>query len=264
MKDQLSKYGSWGMVAGAAEGLGAAFVESLAIQGKNVIMIDRNEKELKEKAVEMEKEYGIKTHLLILDLSDQSHLEEIIKTLIDLDCRLLIYNAAYGPVKPFTENTADELDYYIDLNSRTPLHLISRFLQSRKEEMPAGIIIMSSLAGLWGTQMVVPYGATKAFDYNLAEGLYYELKSQKVDVLGCCAGAIDTPNYRSTQPKKNLFGPSIMNPSTVARKTFDKLGKKPVYIPGFLNQFTYFLFTRILPRSTATAMMNRTMYKMYH
>jgi len=264
MRNQLSKYGTWGMVAGAAQGLGAAFVENLAIQGKNVIMIDRNETELKQIAIKVEKKYSIKTHPLILDLSDLNNLDEITKILINLNCRLFIYNAAYGPVKPFMENTTEELDYYIDLNSRMPLHLISKFLQSRKNEKPAGIIIMSSLAGLWGTQLVVPYGATKAFDYNLAEGLYYELKSRKVDVLGCIAGAIDTPNYRSTQPKKNLIGPSIMKPDTVARKALSKLSKKPVYIPGFFNQFTYFLFTRIFPRSIATAMMNRTMDKMYN
>jgi short-subunit dehydrogenase len=122
---------------------------------------------------------------------------------------------------------------------------------------------MSSLAGLWGTQLVVPYGATKAFDYNLAEGLHYELKDRNIDVMACCAGATDTPNYQSTRPKKNLFGPSVLDPHYVAKKALKKLGKRPLYIPGFMNQITYFLLTRVFTRSFSSRLMNRTMGRMY-
>ena len=117
--------------------------------------------------------------------------------------------------------------------------------------------------GLWGTQLVVPYGATKAFNYNLAEGLHYELKSRNINVMACCACATDTPNYRSTKPKKSLLGPSIMIPHHVAEQALRKLGKKPLYIPGFMNQLTYFFLTRVFTRSFSTRFMNRTMAKMY-
>ena len=122
---------------------------------------------------------------------------------------------------------------------------------------------MSSLAGLWGTQLVIPYGATKAFDYNLAEGLHYELKDKNIDVMACCAGATDTPNYQSTRPRKRFFGPSVLKPHFVAEMALKKLGRKAIYIPGFANQITYFLLTRVLPRSISSRIMNRVMHKMY-
>lgn len=263
MHDIKERYGEWGLVAGAAEGLGAAFARTLASWGINVILVDVNDRKMHETARKLEMEFGIKTEALDIDLSQGERLDVLMDKTTKLGCRLIIYNAAYGPVKDFLANTLEELDYYVNLNSRTPLHLIHRFLKSLPEDHNAGILVMSSLAGLWGTQLVVPYGATKAFDYNLAEGLHYELKDRNIDVMACCAGATDTPNYRSTKPKKNLFGPSILNPDYVAERALRKLGKRALYIPGLSNQLTYFLLTRVFPRSFSAGMMNRVMSKMY-
>ncbi len=263
MRDFRNKYGDWGLVAGAAEGLGAAFARILSSWGINVILVDFNDEKMHNTAAELEMKYGIKTESIVADLSEKESLDRIIDKISESGCRLVIYNAAYGPVKEFLNNTIDELDYYVNLNSRSPLHLVYRFLKSIPEDQKAGILLMSSLAGLWGTQLVVPYGATKAFDYNLAEGLHYELKDRNIDVMACCAGATDTPNYRGTRPKKNLLGPSVLDPHYVAGKALKKLGKKPLYIPGFMNQLTYFFLTRVFSRSFSTRLMNKTMGRMY-
>jgi short-subunit dehydrogenase len=122
---------------------------------------------------------------------------------------------------------------------------------------------MSSLAGLWGTALVAPYGATKAFDFNLAEALHHELKDKGIDVMACCAGATDTPNYRATKPNYGFLRPPISSPSEVAEAALSRLGKSALFIPGFYNQLTYFLFSRILGRSAGVGVMNRTMKKMY-
>ncbi len=257
------RYGDWALVAGAAEGLGAAFSEILASWGLHVIMVDRDAGKMKVTAERLRDKYSVSIHEIESDLSDKLNVDTLVDQMKEMNCRLLIYNAAYGPVKDFLDNTVHELDYYVNLNSRTPLHLIYGFVKSLPPGQRSGILVMSSLAGLWGTQLVVPYGATKAFDYNLAEGLHYELKNRQIDVMACCAGATDTPNYQSTRPKKNLLGPNILDPLVVAEKSLKKLGKRALYIPGFSNQFTYFLLTRLLPRSFSAGIMNRVMYKMY-
>jgi len=263
MQHFKNKYGQWALVAGAAEGLGAAFAEVLGGWGMNVILIDRDTTKLKATAERLQAKYGVEVVILSLDLSIMENLDVIIQKMENVGCRLMVYNAAYGPVKDFLTNTPEELDYYVNLNARMPIHLVYRFLGTIPEHEKAGIMLMSSLAGLWGTQLVVPYGATKAFDYNLAEGLHYELKERKIDVMACCAGATDTPNYRNTRPQKNLLGPTIMKAHHVAEHALKNLGKRAVYIPGFSNQLNYFLLTRILPRSFSARLMNRVMYKMY-
>jgi len=263
MYDYKKRYGNWGLVAGAAEGLGASFSTVLARWGINLILVDKSRDALLNTTNELKSLYGIEVRQVLLDLSKIESVDILLNHIMKEKCRLIVYNAAYGPVKDFMDNTPEELDYYIDLNSRIPLHLIYGFLKTVPKKERAGILLMSSLAGLWGTQLVTPYGATKAFDYNLAEGLHYELKDKNIDVMACCAGATDTPNYQSTHPKKNLLGPGVMNPHKVAENALKKIGKKALYIPGFANQLTYFLLTRIFPRSFSTWMMNRVMYKMY-
>jgi len=263
MQKFRDRYGKWGLVAGAAEGLGAAYSMVLAGWGMNVIMVDMNTKKMNESAFVLKEKFGTEVQAIHADLSKLEYVDTIIGKMQSLDCRLLVYNAAYGPVKRFLDNSTEELDYYIDLNSRMPLQLVYKFLKTIPENQPAGILLMSSLAGLWGTQLVIPYGATKAFDYNIAEGLYYELKDRGIDVMACCAGPTDTPGYRNTQPRKNILGPNIMSPVSVAEKALRNLGRRPLYIPGFRNQLTYFILSRLFSRSFSTRLMNRTMGKMY-
>jgi short-subunit dehydrogenase len=263
MKTWTEKYGSWGLVAGAAEGLGRAFCESLARRKMNVVLVDRNEDQLYRTASELESGYGIITKKLLLDLADLSNLTRIFESIDGIDCRLIIYNAAYGPVKPFLDHSPEELDYYIDLNSRTPLHLIFHFIQNLPDSVSAGVVLLSSLAGLFGTNLVAPYGATKAFNYNLAEALYHEFKTTRIDVMACCAGATDTPNYRNTRPKYGLIKPSVARPERVSETTLNKLGKTGLYIPGLVNRVVYALLSRLLTRKSAGRLMNQTMQDMY-
>ena len=42
------KYGEWGIILGATEGVGKAFCERLAKEGMNVVMVGRREEKLKE------------------------------------------------------------------------------------------------------------------------------------------------------------------------------------------------------------------------
>jgi short-subunit dehydrogenase len=263
MKSWKNKYGSWGLVAGAAEGLGKAFSVALAMRGMDVILIDREEDKLYETAGYLENHYGIRTKKLLLDLSIAENLSTIFESMEGLDCRLLIYNAAYGPVKPFLENSEEELDYYIDLNSRMPLHLVFHFIKNLPQDTSAGIILLSSLAGLFGTNLVAPYGATKAFNYNLAEALYHEFRLKGIDILACCAGATDTPNYRNTFPRYGFIKPSVASPHKVAQSTLKKLGKTGVFIPGVGNRIIFSFLSRILTRRSAGYIMNKTMMDMY-
>ena len=42
------KYGEWGIILGATEGVGKAFCERLAKEGMNVVMVGRREEKLKQ------------------------------------------------------------------------------------------------------------------------------------------------------------------------------------------------------------------------
>jgi hypothetical protein len=212
----------------------------------------------------MEETYRIRTRCFTLDLSSEDSAGRCMQLLAGLDCRLLIYNAAYSRVKPFLSAEPGELDLYINVNARTPLKLVFSFAQYLKaENMPGGILLMSSLAGLWGAKLVAAYSGTKAFNLLLAEAISHELKPYHIEVSACCAGATATPGYLGTNPAYGFIRPSVMKPGLVASIALKNLGKKVLIVPGFSNRMTYFLLTRILPRSVAAGLINRTMGRTY-
>lgn len=264
MIDFSKRFGQWAMVAGAAEGLGAAFCEELARFGINIIMVDLNEEGMESLSKRLERAFRIKTKQLILDLGISNAPGQCMEAMKDLDCRLLVYNAAYSRVKPFLSAKPEEFDLYINVNTRTPLKLVYSFAEKLKtEEHSGGILLMSSLAGLWGTRLVASYSGTKAFSLALAEALSYELKSYKIAVSACCAGATATPGYIGTNPVKGIFGPNVMEPGRVASIALKNLGKKTLIVPGFSNRMSYFLLTRILPRRISAGLVNCTMGRTY-
>jgi short-subunit dehydrogenase len=264
MVDYLRRFGQWGMVAGAAEGIGAAFCEELARKGMNVIMADVNEKGMESLSVKLERDFQIETCRLNIDLAEKNAPERCMEMIKETGCRLLIYNAAYSRVKPFLSAGLEELELYINVNTRTPLRLVHLFATELKmAEKNGGILLMSSLAGLWGTQLVATYSGTKGFNLLLAEALSHEFKPLKIEVSACCAGATATPGYLGTNPKSGYGSPPVMDPARVALIALKNLGKKTVILPGAANKVSYFLLTRILPRSVSAALVNRTMRNTY-
>lgn len=256
------KYGSWACVAGAGEGLGKAFSEGLAKRGFNLILIDQKKKLLISTKRDIETRHQIEVIPLHLDLIDKRSVKPILETIEKHQCRFLIYNAAYGPVKAFLSNTAEEIDRYLNVNIGTQIHLIHQFVNTFQKQS-AGVLMVSSLAGFRGTQFVIPYSATKSFIWNMAEGLYYEFRNSKIDFSVCIPGMTDTPNFRSTKPKLTPFAPKARDPYLVADEALKRFGKKLFILPGLSNKLAHFLLNRILPRKLASSIHNATMKKMY-
>jgi short-subunit dehydrogenase len=266
MKNELkNRYGSWCLVAGAAEGLGSAFSQSLAARGMNLILVDLQKDPLDSLAQELESSFGIQVKPLHLDLASEDSVGLMMELIREVSCRMLIYNAAFSRVQKFTLNDPAMLDRYINVNMRTPIQLIHAFchLHSEEEDQRKGILLMSSLAGSWGTQLLGPYGGSKAFNHILAESLHYELKGEGFDVLACIAGATSTPGYLASLPPGKMKTQSVMHPEKVVEAGLGALGHRPFVIPGFLNKLIYFLLTRILPRRTSLRIMNRAVGNLY-
>ena len=258
------KYGPWAIIAGSAEGLGEAWSVSLAKKGLNLIMVDNQEDKLLSLAEKITTTFQVDTIPLIQNLAMEEAGDNIMAHAKDLDCGLLVYNAAYSKVEPFLSNSDEDFRYFSGINTYTQLKLVHAFSQQRIEENKAGgIILMSSLAGLIGMQLVASYAATKAFAWNLAEALHFELKPHQIDVLACIAGATSTPAYINTDPKYGRIKPQVMKPEEVSEEGIKKLGKKARHICGWSNRLNYFILTRLLPRKLAAGMANRVMKKMY-
>jgi uncharacterized protein len=263
MKDFVKRYGEWALIAGAAEGIGGAFTEKVAAKKMNIIMVDIKGTSLEKLADRVEKIHGIKTVRIVLDLSEKDAWIKCMNAIENLDCRLLIYVPAYSPVKLFLENSPEELDKFLDLNTRTPMKIVLEFGKKVKDKKQSGIILMSSLAGLIGPQYTAPYAGTKAFTNLFGEALHHEFKRYNTDVLVCCAGPVSTPSYWSSMSSQNKTDSNVLAPLMVAEYALKKLGKKAICIPGWRNRLAFFFLTRFLPRKTSGYLVNKTMARLY-
>ena len=254
MTDFKSKYGPWALVAGASEGLGAAFAKVLAEKGINLILIARTQSKLETLAEHIKSLHSIEVNIHSADLADFNSIKSI-RSQMPKSIGLLVYNAAYSPIGYFENIKEENLEQIVEVNIKTPLLLTKLISKEMIKRRKGGIVLMSSLAGTQGSPKIATYAASKAFNAIFAEGLWNELKKHNIDVLASCAGAISTPGYKSAQNTKDA--PGTLSPTEVATTTLNALGKAPTTIPGFTNKLAHFFMNRLIPRKWAIKIMDK-------
>ena len=256
----LKKYGPWALVAGASEGLGAAFCQALAKMGFNLVIVARRENLLQSLASQYKAEWGIEVKCIAADLAQPNAIERIGKDTKDIPIGLLVYNAAFAPIGPVAQTSLEQLLMVVDTNVRGPVGLVHTLLPSLKEHK-GGVILMSSLAGNQGSPRIATYSASKGFNSIWGQGLWHELQPLGIDVTVCCAGAIRTPGYEKAENKE---APGTLDAITVASAALNALGKKPFIIPGGTNKIAAFVMNRILPRKWAIKLMASATQNLKH
>lgn len=252
----LDQYGPWALVAGASEGLGAAFAEELAQRGFHLVLVARREHVLRSLARRLEDRHGIEVRCVIADLSHEHTVDTIVDQCSDLDLGLLVYNAAYAPIGEFATIGLDEIRLAAAVNVQTPTTLIHRLLPQFSARRRAGIVLMSSLAGGQGAPRIAMYGATKAYTTVLAEGLWSELEGVGIDVTGCISGAVRTPGLtQAVDAGAGKSAPGTLDAMRIARAALGGLGRRPVVVPGLINKTARFFLSRMLPSRTAIRIM---------
>jgi uncharacterized protein len=258
------KYGNTALVAGASEGIGAAFSTCLAAEGMDMVLIARRLAPLLQFAHSLESQYKVNVTCVACDLSETDAAQKIKETLNGREINILIYNAAFSYLGPFLDNSEENHLQAARVNMLTPMNLVHLYGGKMVDKRKGAIILMTSLAGLQGSGYLSVYAATKAFNRILAESLWYEWKNSGVDVIACCAGATATPGYKNTNPEKSgFFAPRVLEPEEVAKECLRMLGSKPSFITGKGNRVASFIMQKILPRKMAVNIMGDTTRKMY-
>lgn len=247
--DFRDRYGDWAIVAGASEGIGAAFAAALAARGLKLILVARRAGRLDELAATLPTE----AVAVAADLSTLDGLEAVGQVAAGRSVGLVVCNAALSPIGAFVDQDPAQTQTALDLNCRAPLWLAHRFLPPMAARGRGGFIVMSSLAGQQGSPPISVYAATKAFGAVLAEGLWAELRGTGVDVVACVAGAVETPGLAQAKSKR---APGTVTPEVVVSATLKRLRRGPRVVPGSLMRLSSVVMSR-LPRRAAIGIISR-------
>lgn len=261
----ISEYrGQWAVIAGASQGLGAAWADRLCREGVHVFLLARRSAALQDVAGTL-RQYNtclVDYHVHDLSAAEQTKAANDILSSQHVDgsprsFALLVYVAAHtSPVGRFIDTPSVEIQYTtVDVNIRSVLAWTHTFLRHPPPPPPSdspqppkkGVVFMSSLVGGIGCGYVANYAATKAWTTTFARALQYELRDQQqVDVLACVAGATTTPTYLQLMgPHRDEMGEST--PETVVSGCLAGLGNAAVVAPGWKNKLFQLLLWGILP-----------------
>ena len=234
-----TKYGPWALVAGASDGLGAAFAAGLAERGVNVVLLARRQAVLDQVAAQIESQTGAQTRTLAIDLAAPGAAAAIAEATSDLEIGFLVYCAGADPnFAPFLANSIETAEAMVHRNCMVPMQLCHHFAPAMAERGSGGIVIFSSGAALAGGPNMVAYGASKAFDMVFAEALWAELHDKGVDVLGLMLGKTNTPALRELEYSRGQISSPDEVPAgassvdEVIAEAFENLTNGPTWMAG--------------------------------
>ncbi len=231
-----SKYGPWGIVAGGSDGVGAAFARGMASRGINVVLVARRASVLEASADDIRARYGVEVRTVPLDLSAPGALLELERATSDLEVGLFAYNA--GGDDRSAAFLDKDLGAHLELVRRNCVSVLEaayRFGAPMVARGRGAVVLVTSGAAWAGGATLAAYGATKAFDLILAEGLWAEWRDSGVDVLGLVLGRTDTPSLRRVLDAKGEPYGALADPSDVAEEALDHLADGPTWIYGSAN-----------------------------
>ena len=240
MSDDFDRrYGPWALIAGASDGVGAAFADALAERGLNVVLLARRQAVLDEVAAGIRDRHGVETRALAIDLAESGAAAAVIEAVSDLELGFLVYCAGADPdFKPFLANSIESAETMVQRNCVVPMQLCHHFAAPMVGRGRGGIVVFGSGAGFVGGPNMVAYGASKAFDMVFAEALWSELHGKGVDVIGLILGKTDTPALRKLEYQRGTLASDDETPAgavpvgDVIAEAFANLTNGPTVLVG--------------------------------
>ncbi len=224
------RYGPWGVVTGATDGMGRACAQELAAKGLHLVLVARRVERLIALANTRQAAHGVQVRVVAADLStDAGHLQ-LMAGVADLEVGLLVAAAGHGSAGPLLDQSLDnELDM-VHVNVRAVLAQVWHLGRAMKARGHGGVVLFGSLLGFHGTPGSANYAATKAYVQSLAEALHVEWRPHGVDVLSCAPGPVHT----GFAARARMQMAQAADPQAVARATLKALGRQSTVRPGWL------------------------------
>ena len=257
------KFDKYALVTGAASGMGRIYAERLATKGYNVVIVDINEKGLKETEAIVKESISANTDIsedlknafkvlvVVQDLSVMDAADQIWEKTEAEGCQVevLVNNAGVMYCQGIAETSERMLKLIMMVHMNTPLMLCRKYINGMKERGCGYILNISSLAAWMSWPGIGMYGNTKRFVRDYSRELRIECQKTGVSVTNAYFGAVDTPLVPLRDDLRKLArGLTVMirPEKAVDRALKATFKRRRGTMPGLLNKI-FWPFIVMLP-----------------
>nr|POE82342.1 l-xylulose reductase [Quercus suber] len=201
--------GKFGIITGAARGIGAAISENLAQKGCSLLLnytSDSSAEITSQLAIRLQTNYGVQCHIVQADMGSENGPAHIIETAVNhfshpktrnLQIDILINNAGIGGKHALGEGTAAEFSRFYNVNVRGPLFLVQAAMPYLPHDRSGRIVNLSSVSASCGFAGDGIYGGTKAAVEAMTRTWAREL-AERATVNAVNPGPVATKMYADT------------------------------------------------------------------
>ncbi|MFL4981415.1 MAG: SDR family NAD(P)-dependent oxidoreductase [Xanthobacteraceae bacterium] len=195
------------VITGSSRGIGRAIAESMAALGAKVVISSRKAEACEAVAREIA-EKGGEAAAIPCNISHKAEIEALVGKTTSRFGRIdiLVCNAAVNPVfGPLLHLTDEAFDKVIGANVKSNLWLCNLVIPGMAARGGGAVIVVSSIAGLRGTDMLGIYGISKAADFALVRNLAVEWGPRNVRVNAIAPGIVKTDFARALWENEELM-----------------------------------------------------------
>jgi len=187
------------LITGSTKGIGRAIAERMAEAGAKVVVSSRRQDACDEVAAGI-RENGGEALAIACNINYQDQLKNLVektrKQFGEID--ILVINAALNPFYGPSQDIPDEaFDKIMNANIGSAHRLCQLVLPGMAKKGGGAAIIVSSIAGLKGSDVLGAYGISKAADMQIARNLAVEWGPKNIRVNCIAPGLIRTDFARA-------------------------------------------------------------------
>ena len=259
MTDRVTR--TTALITGASAGIGLELARVFARRKHDVVLVARRGERLREIASDLESEFGISAHVIVVDLAATDGAAALHAEVNErgLEIEYLINNAGFGTFGPFVQTDVEETMDLVRLNIGALTELTALFLPAMVAQHSGRVMNVASAAAFQPGPLMATYYASKAYVLHLSEALNEELEGKGVSVTALCPGPVRTEFQEVAGMEKSglVLGKRLISVEEVAEIGYQAMMNGQAFVvPGLASKFLAFTI-RFAPRRFVAKFVHR-------